>query len=174
MKRIVTLLLSILLLVGAAQAQAQSDRLVKISAELREKIGKEFQGWSQRTIKPIEGSENVSIEQWESGDMIIKVAITEYKAKDDAIKALKDFRFHLTTEENAKKARGKTDFRLVKDELPALGDGGFIWDFLGSEAAAFRRENYLVFVSIPRRPQGYSESRLSRLFAERVADVIAQ
>lgn len=66
----------------------------------------------------------------------------------------------------------KTDFRLVKDDLPFLGDGGFTWDVLGSEAAAFRKDNYLIFVSVPLRPHDYKEMRLSRQFAERVAEVL--
>lgn len=173
MKRIVTFLFSFSLLVGAAHAQAQADGLVKISAMLREKIGKDFQGWSQRTIKPIEGSENVVIEQWESGDLIVKVAITEYKTKEDAVKRLENFKLHLTVEEDAKKVQRKTDSRL-KDDLPSLGDGGFFWDVMGSEATAFRKNNYLIFVSIPLRPPDYKETKLSRQFAERVADVLAQ
>ncbi len=160
-----------LLLSSVALGQDKSDKLAKLTKTLHEKIEKEKPGWIHRSITPMEGSKNVIIEQWESGDVTIKVAVTEYDAEGDAVFALKEFKTQLKTEENASAMNGKTDVRLIKDDLPELGDEGFSWDIRGAEAAAFRKGSFLVFVSIA-QPLDRTDIWLSKEFAKYVSDVI--
>ncbi len=141
-----------------------SDKLVK-------KIGKEKPEWIHRSITPIEGSKNVIIEQWESGGVTVKVAVTEYDAQRDAVLALKEFKTQLKTEEDASALNGKPDVHLIKDDLPELGDEGFAWDIRGSEAAVFRKGNFMVFVSIA-QPPDRTDVKVSKEFAKYVADVL--
>jgi len=100
------------------------------------------------------------------------VAVNEYDTEETAVAALKDFRRQLKSEQDATAARRKTNFRIIKGDLPDLGDGGFIWDTIGSDAAAFKKKNFLVFVSVV-GPREYNDTVLSRLFAQHVAEALA-
>jgi hypothetical protein len=172
MKTISLLLLALLLAAVTIQGQVNSERLSSISTKLAEKIEKSERGWTHRSITPMEGSRNLIVDQWESSEVTLKVVVTEYKTQDAATNALKVFKENLKTEEGVARGRGKADFRLVKDELPTIGDGGFTWDILGSEATAFRRENFLVFVSTSSESRDRKDLKLSKEFAKHVADVL--
>jgi hypothetical protein len=122
-------------------------------------------------VTPIAGSKNVIVDQWETGNVIVKVAVNEYQTEESAVAALKDFRKQLKSEQDATAARRKTNFRLIKDDLPDLGDGGFVWDFRGSDAVAFRKKNYLASVSVF-GPWEYKDTVLGKLFAQHVAEAL--
>ena len=171
MKKLSVVLVALLLLLGTAQAQRNSVRLDKLSKVLSDKIGADMPGWTHRSIEPIEGSKNVIIEHWETGNVIVTVAVVEHNTEESAIAALKDYRNHLKLEEDVAAAK-KKHLRLVKDDLPELGDGGFIWDARPSDAVAFRKKDLLMFVSVT-GPRDHNDTALSRLFAQRVADVLA-
>jgi hypothetical protein len=173
MKKISLGLFVLLLFTVSVNAQDVSEKLAKVSKALQEKVREEEPSWIHSSITPIEGSKNVIIEQWESSGVATRVSVTEYDAQRDAVLALKEFKSHLRTQEDAAAARGKPDFHLVREDLPELGDGGFTWDIRGSEAVAFRKQNFLVFVNIA-RPEGYNDVRLSKEFARRAADVLLQ
>lgn len=171
MKRILIAVVGLSLLSSVALGQGNSDALAKLTKALHEKIGKEKPNWTHRSITPIEGSKNVIVEQWESGDLTIKVAVTEYGVSSDAAFAMKEFRKQLKTEENAAAINGKPALRLIKEELPELGDEGFAWDIRGSEAAAFRKGHFLVVISLG-RPLYRTDVWSSKEFAKYVSDVI--
>jgi len=171
MKRIFTGFVALLLLLGSAQAQRHSERLDRLSKILGDKIVAAMPGWSHRSIEPIEGSQNVIVEQWEAGNVIVKLAVIEYDTEESAVAALKDSKARLKTEEDIAAAR-KKHLRLIKGDLPELADGGFIWDARPSDAVAFRKKDLLMFVSVT-GPQEYHDTALSRLFAQRVAEVLA-
>lgn len=171
MKRIVAPVFITMLLCGFVHAQVDSEQLAKLPKILNEKIAKEMPGWTHRSVEPIEGSKNVIIEFWESNYVTVKVAISQYETKADADLALKEFRSHIEKEEQATTARRKVRVRLIKDELTELGDGGFIWDIRGSDAAVFRKQNFLVCVSVV-QPAEYNDEVLSKQFAQRVAAVL--
>ena len=161
-----------MLLLGTVQAQTQSEKLDKLKEILVNKIAGSMPGWTHRSVTPIEGSKGVIVDQWEAGNFIVRVAVNEYDTEESAVAALKDFRKRLKSEQDATASRGKPNFRLIKDDLPDLGDGGFIWDTIGSDAAAFKKKNFLVFVSVV-GPREYNDTVLSRLFAQHVADALA-
>ena len=173
MKIISIAFVGFLLLSSVALGQDKSDRLAKLTKTLHEKIEKEKPGWVHRSVTPMDGSKNVIIEQWQSENVIIKVAVTEYDTQDDAVFALKKFKTQLKIEEQASTMNRKTEVRLIKDDLPGLGDEGFgfSWDIRGAESAAFRKGNLLVFVSIA-QPFDRTDVWSSKEFAKYVADVI--
>ena len=173
MKKISLGLFVLLLITISVNAQDISEKLAKVPKALQEKVGQEEPGWIHSSITPIEGSKNVIIEQWESSGVAIRVRVTEYDAQRDAVLALKEFKSQLKTQEDAAAARGKADFHLVREDLSELGDGGFTWDIRGSEAVAFRKQNFLVFVNIA-RPEGYNDVRLSKEFARRVVEALSE
>jgi len=171
MKRISIGFVALLLFLGSAQAQRHSERLDRLSKILGDKIVAGMPGWTHRSIEPIEGSRSVIVEQWEAGNVIVRVAVIEYDTEESAVAALKDSRHRLKVEEDIAAAR-KKPLRLIKDDLPELADGGFIWDARPSDAVAFRKKDLLMFVSVT-GPQEYNDTALSKLFAQRVADVLA-
>ena len=172
MKKLSIGLFVVLLLTGAVQAQRNSEKLDKLKQILTDKICSDMPGWTHRSVTPIEGSQNVIVDQWEAGNVIVRVAVNEYDTEESAAAALKDFRKRLKSEQDATASRGKPNFRLIKDDLPDLGDGGFIWDIRGSDAAVFKKKNFLAFVSVV-GPREYKDTVLSKLFAQRVADALA-
>src|SRR5437588_12799571 len=101
MKRIGIVIIFFLLVYAFAQGQGDSDKSAKVRKSLKEKIGKEMPGWTHCSIEPFEGSQGVIIQQWELGDIIVKIAVTEYPKEEDAARAFKEFKSHLTTEEQA-------------------------------------------------------------------------
>jgi hypothetical protein len=175
MKKIVALVVLSLVLLGAAQAQSDQeqkdlDELANIGKSLEEKISKEMPGWTHHSIEPIQGSQRVIIQQWELGDIVVKIAITKYRKLEQAERAFKEFKSHLRIQEEAARSRGKA-LRLVKEDLSTLGDEGFVSDVMGSEAVAFRKGQFLVNVSVP-RPYNNKDGFFSRKFAEHVAKVL--
>ena len=171
MKRIGIVIIFFLLVYAFAQGQGDSDKSDKARKSLKEKIGKEMPGWTHRSIEPFEGSQGVIIQQWELGDIIVKIAVTEYSNEEQAVRAFKEFKSHLIIEEKATtKNRGK-EFHLIKEDLSTLGDEGFVSDVRGSEAVAFRKGEFLVNVSVP-SPQNNKDVFFSRKFAEHVAKAL--
>lgn len=163
-------IVALLLLLGSAQAQRNSERLDKLSKALTDRIGVDVPGWTHRSVEPIEGSKGVIIEQWEASNVIVRVAVNEYANDDGALASLKEFRSQMKDEEEVAAGR-KKKLRIIKSDLPELGDGGFIWDARPSDAVAFRKKDLLIFVSVT-GPREYNDTALSRLFAQRVADVL--
>lgn len=172
MKKVALALLFSLSLFVTAYAQADPSKLAKLPQLLSAKIGKEMPGWLHRSIEPMEGSKNVIIQQWESGDVAIKIAITQYDTEAEAVQALKDFKQQLKVEEDATTAKGRSEFHLIKEDLPFLGEGGFAWDLKGSEAAVCRRSNFLVSVSVA-RPEHHYDLALSKQVASHVVEVLS-
>ena len=84
MKRIVVGLV-LLWSCATAQAQAVSEQLAKIGDEAKEKISKEMAGWAYHSIEPIEGSKNVIIQQWELGNMAVRISVTQYDSESRAM-----------------------------------------------------------------------------------------
>lgn len=168
-------ILSLVLLLascGVAQAQTDSDESEKMKKSLKEKISKEMTGWTHRAIQPIEGSQGVIIQHWELGDIVVKIAVARWSSEEEAKRAFKEFKSHLRIEEDAARSRGKA-LRLLKEELSAVGDEGYVSDVRGSEAVAFRKGNFMVDVSVP-RPYDNKDVFFSRKFAKLVAKALAE
>src|ERR1043165_5762062 len=125
MKKISISFFGLLLVSSVVLGQSDNDRLARLTKTLQEKIEKEKPGWTHHSLTPIEGSKNVIVEQWGSGDLTINVAVTEYDVPIDAVFALREFKTQLKTEENASLTNRKTALHLVKEDLPELGDEGF-------------------------------------------------
>src|SRR5258705_13918593 len=87
-----------LLLTGAVQAQRNSEKLDKLKQILTERIVVNMPGWTHQSVTPIEGSKNVIVDQWETGNVIVRVAVNEYETEGSAAAALKDFRKRLKSE----------------------------------------------------------------------------
>ena len=161
----------VLLISAMAQAQAVSEQLAKIGDEAKEKIIKEMAGWAYRSIEPIEGSKNVIIQQWELGNMAVRISVTQYDSESRATEFFNDGKYHLRLEEKAAASRG-IELHRIKGDLPGVGTEAFTWDIRGSEAVAFRNGSFLVFVSLV-RPEPNNDAHFSRVFAAHAASVLA-
>lgn len=175
MKRAAAGCLLAALLVGVPWTlRAQDDAarpLAAVRGAIERAISAELPGWQRKAITPMEGSSNVVIDQWESGGLTVKVSILQHPSSEEAAKALKGFRSRQEVEEKAARRRGKHDFKLIKYDLPALGDGGFAWDTHGSEAVAFRKGDLSVHVSVV-RPRQNKDTKLSKEFAKTIAKAL--
>jgi hypothetical protein len=152
MKKIGVLVVLSLVLFVTAQAQSDQERadldeLANIGKSLKEKINKEMPGWTHRSIEPIQGSQRVIIQQWELGDLVVKIAVTKYRELEQAKSTFKEFRTLLNTQEQASARNQHKQLHLIKEELSTLGDEGLVADVRGSEAVAFRGPKPIKMVS---------------------------
>ena len=154
-------------LLGAIQAQSDSDELIKIRESVKDEVSKQMKGWTYRSIEPIQGSRNVIIQQWQLNDIIVSVAVTRYGSEARALASFRNFKDHLRVEENARSKNEGKPFRLIKEESNEWGDEGFVEDVLGSEAIAFRKGKIIVDVSVP-QPANNKDVFFSRQFAHHV------
>lgn len=92
MRKLTIGLFALLLFSGVAHAQLDSEKLARLPDILRGRVGQDIPGWTHRSITPMEGSKNVIVEVWESGNVVMKVVVTEYKTQADAVDALKEFK----------------------------------------------------------------------------------
>jgi hypothetical protein len=154
-------------LLGVVQAQSDSDELIKIKESVKENVGKEMHGWTYRSIEPIQGSQNVIVQQWQLNNIIVSVAVTRYENAAKAQYAFARFKAHLTDEEKVRSKNQRKPFHLIKEESNAWGDEGFVSDVLGSEAVAFRNGRFIVNISVP-QPSDNKDGFFSRQFAHHV------
>ena len=171
MKTLGILIVLLALPIITVRAQGEQDQLANIGNLAKEKISKEMHGWTYHAIQPIEGSQLVVIQQWEQGDILVKIAITEYRKLDRAEQSFKDFRAFLKTQEQASAKNQHKELHLIKEELSTLGDEGLVADVRGSEAVAFRKGRYIVDVSVV-RPISNKDVFFARKFADHVAKAL--
>jgi hypothetical protein len=152
------------------QSQSNQDELARVKESVKEQVSKNMKGWTYKSVEPIQGSQNVIIQQWQQSDIIIKVAISRLEAQADAEAAFKQHKGRLQREEEAtSKNRGKT-VHLIKEDL-SVGDEGFVGDKSGSEVVTFRKGRYLVNVSVP-SPANNKDVFFSRKVAHDVAKAL--
>ena len=127
--------------------------------------------WHHKIIPPMVGSKGVIIDQWELDGWAIRVAVIQHDSPETAEKTLQDFRSRLEDEERAARNRGQRDFKLIKEELPVLGDGGFTRDEFGVIATAFRKSNLTIYVNVS-APGWYKDQTLSKEVAQIIAGAL--
>jgi hypothetical protein len=116
--KVTSVILVILTCLGPAQgAQDYTARLDHALERIKNHLAETRPGWKHRSVKPIEGSSNVSVNNWESGGRVVRVAILAYGSAEEAAKAMSRFASH-----HHKTLTG----------LPDLGDGGYAWGRVGA------------------------------------------
>jgi hypothetical protein len=153
--KVTSVILVILTCLGPAQgAQDYSERLDRTLARVKNHLAETRPGWKHRAIKPIEGSANVSVNNWESGGRVVRVAILAYGSAEKAAVAMRRFASHKQT----------------LSGLPRLGDGGYSWG-PGASNVCFRRGDLTIWVTT-----GVIDlkeaAELSHDFAEQVAAAV--
>ena len=153
--KVTSVILVILTCLGPAQgAQDYTARLDRALERIKNHLAETRPGWKHRSVKPIEGSVNVSVNNWESGGRIVRVAILAYGSAEEAAEAMRRFASHKQT--------------LAR--LPGLGDGGYSWGPRASNVC-FRRGDLTIWVST-----GVTDlkeaAELSHDFAEQVAAAV--
>lgn len=168
--RVLTIAASLLLIIGTVQSQSNQDELSRVKESVKDEVSKHLKGWAYKSVEPIQGSQNVIIQQWQQSDLIVKVAISRANAQADAEDAFKQNKNRLRREEEAaSKNRGKPA-HLIKEDL-AVGDEGFVADVRGSEAVEFRKGKFIVNVSVP-SPWNNKDVFFSRKVAHDVAKAL--
>jgi hypothetical protein len=110
-------------------AQDYGARLDSALEKIKSYLAEKKPEWKHRAIVPIEGSRNVSVNNWESEGKILRVSILAYGSEEDALESMKRF----SSEER------------TLDRLPELGDGGYAWGPGGSNIC-FRKGDLTIWV----------------------------
>lgn len=146
-----TTILFIALMMGLAPAHAAQDysrRLDSVLESIKKHLAEKKPKFTHRSIEPIKGSRNVSVNNWESADRGLRVSIIAYGSAEEAAAAM----------------RQSVPFG-IKDKLPLLGDGGYSWG-MGGTNIGFRKDDLTIWISGP------EEAALSKEFAEIIAAAI--
>lgn len=155
----------------ADKDKANKDKLDKIRDSVKEKIRKDMPGWTCQAGQPIQGSQLVTIQHCEQGNMLVKISITDYRRVDEAEYTFKSYRRLLKTQEQALTRNRHQEVRLIKEETSTLGDEGLIADVRGAEAVSFRKGSFIVYVTLV-RPDINTDTFFSRKFGEHIAKVL--
>jgi hypothetical protein len=110
--------------------------------------------WKHGAVEPIQGSRNVSVNNWAFEGRIVRISIMGYRSDDEAVAAMRRFA-----------AEGRT-----LDRLPDLCDGGYSWGMGGSNIA-FRKGDVTIWVSnsVTNLRQGVA---LTKEFATLIAEAL--
>ena len=145
-----TMIIFIALMIGLSPAYAAQDysrRLDSVIESLKKHLAEKKPEFTHRSIEPIKGSRNVSVNNWESEDCGVRVSIIAYGSKEEAAAAMRQ------------------SLAIGKKELPNLGDGGYSWGMGGSNIG-FRKDDLTIWISGP------ENAAVSKEFAELVAAAI--
>jgi hypothetical protein len=77
MEKTASCFLFLIIFVGLAHAQADDHKLKELSFLMKAKMSQEMPEWRNRSIRPMEGSKNVVVEECELGEVAVKVAVTQ-------------------------------------------------------------------------------------------------
>lgn len=107
----------LLTLVTAAPAtQDYISRLDTVLAQIKTHLAEQKPEWKHRSIEPMQGSRNVSVNNWELDDQVLRVSIIAYGSAEQAAETMRRF---------------SSETRTL-DRFPDLGDGGYSWGIGGS------------------------------------------
>lgn len=176
MKRALTISFAAMILFGlSAAARAQEGlppQLVAARSSAERELQDKMPGWVRTPVVPMAGSANVVIDQWELGDFAVKVVIEMRPSQQEAEESFEKGKRNLKVEEDATRARGRSDFRRIKEKLTDVGQDGYTWeDAYESTAAVVRENNLIVYVSVV-RPTRNKDKTLSKEFARHVAKAL--
>jgi len=125
------LILAVVLSIQAPlAAQDYKPKLDTALEKIRNFLAEKKPDWKHKSVEPIQGSHNVSVNNWEFEGRIVRVSIVAYGSEDDAMAAMRRFA-----------AQERT-----LDRLPDICDGGYSWGMGGSNIA-FRKGDLTVWVS---------------------------
>jgi hypothetical protein len=159
----------------SSSARAQEGlppQLVAARSSVESELQDKMPGWVRTPITPMEGSDNTVIDQWELGDLVVKVVIEMRASQQEAAEGFDKGKQHLKVEEDARRSHGRSDFRLIKEKLADVGQDGYTWeDAYESTATVFRENNLIVYVSVV-RPTHNKDKNLSKEFARHVGKAL--
>jgi hypothetical protein len=124
------LLIFLICLLPVLAAQDYTERLDSGLEKIKSYLAEKKPEWKHRAIEPMEGSRNVSVNNWESDRQIVRVSILAYGSDADAAESMRGF---------------SSETRTL-DRLPDLGDGGYAWGMGGSNIC-FRKGDLTIWVS---------------------------
>jgi len=162
MKKSLTIITLILLLISAAvtfKAQSRSPELTEITKKIERLMLEKMPGWRREAVTPMPAgdvtNDQVAVDEWINGDLVVKVAIATYQSQDNADKALKG---HVN-------ARTKKTVEVIGDEAFMLNE---------SQILAFRKQNFVISVAELGRDRPKKDSALAKKFARYIADALGE
>lgn len=158
MRNHITIWLGVLILVGLSltiKAQDKSVELTDVEDKLIQTVEKEVPGWTHQTVKPIQGSQDVAIDQWISDNKGIRVTIIRHSSQEEAVKSIREF---------------AADMKAGRD-IPDAGEEQYSFDDMGS--IVFRKRHFTIYLTVKSTdPEGTKKMR--KQIARIAADAIGQ
>ena len=122
---------SFLLFVSATSAaQDYTARLDIVLEKIKSHLSEKKPDYKHRSIEPMQGSKNVSVNNWESDGQILRVSIIAYGSANEAAESMRRFSSNIRT----------------FDRFPDLADGGYSWGMGGSNVC-FRKGDLTIWIS---------------------------
>jgi hypothetical protein len=109
--------------------------------------------WTHTTVKPVYENEQVIIQQWVSGERIVKVSIVPHNSHDEASQVIRKFA------KNAGKA----------DRLANIGDEAYVWG--ARQSIVFKRRHFTVYITAL-AANADDEAAITKDFAKLVVDAL--
>ena len=122
--------LVLILVTSVPATQDYTPRLDTVLAQIKTHLAEQKPEWNHRSIEPMKGSRNVSVNNWELDDQVVRVSIIAYGSAEQAAETMRRF---------------SSETRTL-DRLPDLGDGGYSWGTGGSNIC-FRKDDVTIWIS---------------------------
>ena len=115
---------------AVSAAQDYSARLDTVLEQIKTHLSEQKPEYKHRSVEPMGGSKNVSVNNWEFDGQIVRVSILAYASANEAAEAMRKF---------------SSETRTL-DRFPELGDVGYSWGMGGSNIC-FRKGDVTVWIS---------------------------
>lgn len=145
-------LLVVLLTITSVSAQKSTD-LSDLESRLIASLQERLPEWTHETIEPMQGSTDVAIHHWTSGEKVISLTIIRHGSVEQARKGIREFAAHMNG----------------REESPDAGEEQFSLPYHSS--IVFRKRHFTVNIDANSTDER-DEKRLIRQFARHVADAI--
>jgi hypothetical protein len=154
-KRILPLLTltALVCLSSITRAQHKSPALSDVEDRFVNAVEQQLPGWSHKTVKPIQGSGDVVINQWTSGEKAVSVTLIRHSSQEEAVKKIHQF----TEDIKASKVASESG-----DEQYVVGAQGSI---------VLRKHQFTINIDVQTNDPD-DEKHLIKQFARLVADAI--
>lgn len=122
--------LLVILVTSVPAAQDYTPRLDTVLTQIKTHLAEQKPEWKHRSIEPMQGSRNVSVNNWELDDQVVRVSIIAYGSAEQAAETMRRF---------------SSETRTL-DRFPDLGHGGYSWG-LGGSNVCFRKDDVTIWIS---------------------------
>lgn len=124
MAKLVTVLVLMASIAYPSQRPDYSTRLNSVLESVKSSLAQQKPEWRHRVIEPMKESRNVSVNNWEFEDEIVRIAFIAYGSQEQAAEAM----------------RGALTTVKPEQRRPKLGDGGYSFGYKDSSICYWKAD----------------------------------